>query len=173
MKIYSNHLSKSDPCLAKQELKLFLQNYIFLDYDDFTFILFWNYFFTFPVTLVEIIVDCLVYIHLCKIIYIEKKITVWFCVVVVYLVFCGCRFRSTLHASFQIPMVSFETLPATTSQKMKFFIKYLFSKCKELHRKRRIHLHFLQKSLVENFIFSTVNKTKTYLQVKMFPNCLL
>ena len=25
MKIYSNHLSKSDPRLAKQELKLFLQ----------------------------------------------------------------------------------------------------------------------------------------------------
>ena len=76
MKIYSNHLSKSDPRLAKQELKLFLQNYIFLDYDGFTFILFYfilKLFFTFPVTLVEIIVDCLVYIHLCKIIYIEKK----------------------------------------------------------------------------------------------------
>ena len=67
-------MSKSDPCLAKQELKLFLQNYIFLDYDGFTFILFCYFILKlFPVTLVEIIVDCLVYIHLCKIIYIEKK----------------------------------------------------------------------------------------------------
>ena len=49
MKIYSNHLSKSDPRLAKQELKLFLQNYIFLDYDGFTFILFYFILFYFEI----------------------------------------------------------------------------------------------------------------------------
>ena len=39
-----------------------------------------------------------------------------------------------------------------TAQKMKFSIKDLFSKCDQIHRKLRIWLHLLKKSLMENFI---------------------
>ena len=39
-----------------------------------------------------------------------------------------------------------------TAQKMKFSIKYFFSKCDQIRRKLRICSHLL-KSLMENFIF--------------------
>ena len=42
------------------------------------------------------------------------------------------------------------------SQKMKFFIKDLFSKCDQIRRKPRIRSHLLKKSLMENFIFCAV-----------------
>ena len=44
-----------------------------------------------------------------------------------------------------------------TAQKMKFSIKHIFSKCNQTGRKLRIWLHFLDKSLVENFILCAVH----------------
>ena len=52
-----------------------------------------------------------------------------------------------------------------TSQKMKFFIKDLFSKYDQIQRKLRPHL--LKKFSTENFIFSTVLK----LSVKPNVSC--
>ena len=40
---------------------------------------------------------------------------------------------------------------------MKFSIKDFFSKCDQIHRKLRIWLHLLKKSLMENFIFCAVS----------------
>ena len=42
-----------------------------------------------------------------------------------------------------------------TPQKMKFFINNFLSKCDQIHRKLRIWLHLLKKSLMKNVIFST------------------
>ena len=42
------------------------------------------------------------------------------------------------------------------AQKMKFSIKDFFGKCDQIHSFRRIWSHLLKKSLVENFIFSSV-----------------
>ena len=39
---------------------------------------------------------------------------------------------------------------------MKFSIKAFFSKCDQIHRKRRIWSHLLKKSLMKNFIFCAV-----------------
>ena len=36
---------------------------------------------------------------------------------------------------------------------MKFFIKYFFIKCDQIHRKLRIWSHLLKKSLMENLFF--------------------
>ena len=44
----------------------------------------------------------------------------------------------------------------STAQKMKFFIKNLFSKCDQIRRKLRIWSQLLKKSLMENFIFYPV-----------------
>ena len=44
-----------------------------------------------------------------------------------------------------------------TAQKMKFFIKYIFSKRDKIHSFLRILLHLLTKSLMENFMFCAVN----------------
>ena len=41
-------------------------------------------------------------------------------------------------------------------QKMKIFIKDLFSKCDQIRRKLGIWLHLLKKSLMRNFIFCAV-----------------
>ena len=43
-----------------------------------------------------------------------------------------------------------------TTQKMKFSIKYFFSKCDQIHSFERIWPHLLKKSLMENLIFCTV-----------------
>ena len=40
---------------------------------------------------------------------------------------------------------------------MKFSIKDFFSKFDQIHRKLRIWLHLLKKSLMENFIFNAVS----------------
>ena len=45
---------------------------------------------------------------------------------------------------------------AKTAQKMKFFIKYFFSKCDQIPRKLWIWSHLLKKSLMETFIFCAV-----------------
>ena len=42
------------------------------------------------------------------------------------------------------------------AQKIKFSIKYFFSKCDEIRRNLRIWSHLLKKSLMENFIFCAV-----------------
>ena len=39
------------------------------------------------------------------------------------------------------------------AQKMKFSIKYIFSKCDQIRKKLRIWLHLLKMYLMENFIF--------------------
>ena len=44
----------------------------------------------------------------------------------------------------------------STAQKMKVSNKDFFSKCDQIRRKLRVWSHFLEKSLVENFIFCAV-----------------
>ena len=44
----------------------------------------------------------------------------------------------------------------TPAQKMKFSIKYFFSKFDQIRRKLRIWSHLLKKSLIETFIFGAV-----------------
>ena len=48
----------------------------------------------------------------------------------------------------------------TTAQKMKIFSKDFFSKWDQIRRKLRIWSHLLKKSLMENFIFCSVNITQ-------------
>ena len=48
----------------------------------------------------------------------------------------------------------------TTAQKMKFYINDFFSKCDLIRRKLRIWSYLLDKSLMENFIFSAVHFRK-------------
>ena len=43
-----------------------------------------------------------------------------------------------------------------TAEKMKFSIKDFFSKCDQIRRKLRIWSHVLKRSLMKNFIFSTI-----------------
>ena len=56
---------------------------------------------------------------------------------------------------------NFELLPifsvCVTAQKVKFFIKDIFSKCDQIHSFLWIWSHLLKKSLMENFIFWVVN----------------
>ena len=54
---------------------------------------------------------------------------------------------------------------------MKFFVKSFLSKYKQIHRKLRICLHLLMKSLTENFIFPAVQifkRNKGNFQLKSF-----
>ena len=51
-----------------------------------------------------------------------------------------------------------------TTQKMKFSIKYFFSKCDQILRKLRIGSHLLKKYLMENFIFCAVSQPWTYIR---------
>ena len=48
------------------------------------------------------------------------------------------------------------------AQKMKFSIKYVFSKCEQIYNKLRIWSHLLNKPLIENFIFCAVFKQCNY-----------
>ena len=50
-----------------------------------------------------------------------------------------------------------DRLLTNTAQKMKFFIKNLFSKCDQIRQKLRIWSHLLKKSLIENLFFCTVD----------------
>ena len=54
------------------------------------------------------------------------------------------------------PLQFYEEWQRCTSQKIKFSIKYFFSKCDQIRRKRRIWSHLLNKSLMTNFIFCAV-----------------
>ena len=45
----------------------------------------------------------------------------------------------------------------TTEQKIKFSIKYIFSKCGQIRRKLQIWSYLLKKSLMENVIFCEVS----------------
>ena len=49
-----------------------------------------------------------------------------------------------------------ETFTVYTAQKMKFSIKYFFSKCDQVCRRLPIWSHLLKKSLMENSIFCAV-----------------
>ena len=53
-------------------------------------------------------------------------------------------------------MLSFNQTIYNTSQKMKFSIKYFFSKCDQICRKLWVWSHLLKKSLMENFIFCAI-----------------
>ena len=46
----------------------------------------------------------------------------------------------------------------TLHKKMKFFIKYFFSKCDQIHKKLRIRSHLLKKLWMKNFIFVQWNQ---------------
>ena len=48
---------------------------------------------------------------------------------------------------------------------MKFSIGDFFSKCNQIRRKLRIGSLLLKKSLIENFIFCTVNKVDSHLTI--------
>ena len=43
------------------------------------------------------------------------------------------------------------------AQKLKFYPKDFFSKCDQIRRKRRIWLHLLKKSFMENFVFCALS----------------
>ena len=45
-------------------------------------------------------------------------------------------------------------------KKAKFSIMDVFSKCDQIHTNMQIWVHLLEKSLMENFVFCTVNRTK-------------
>ena len=63
---------------------------------------------------------------------------------------CIFRFHSTrVLFTFLIDRIFF----SVTAQKMKFFIKDLFSKCDQIRSFLRIWSHLLKKSLIENFVF--------------------
>ena len=63
------------------------------------------------------------------------------------------RFHSTrVLFTFPIDRIFF----SVTAQKMKFFIKDLFSKCDQIRGFLRIWSHLLKKSLIENFVFCAV-----------------
>ena len=64
------------------------------------------------------------------------------------------------------------TRPCQTSlhKKNKFSIKDFFSKCDQIHRKSRIYSHLLKKSLMENFIFSTVHHKVHSIQTLSLKN---
>ena len=55
-----------------------------------------------------------------------------------------------------LPLQFYEEWQRCTSQKIKFSIKYFFSKCDQIRRKQRIWSHLLNKSLMANFIFCAV-----------------
>ena len=44
----------------------------------------------------------------------------------------------------------------STAEKGKFSIKDFFSKCEQIHRKLQIWSHLLEKSLIEDFFFCSV-----------------
>ena len=52
-------------------------------------------------------------------------------------------------------------ITTNNAQKMKFSMKYFFSKCDQIHRKLQILSHLLKKSLIENFIFVKCNLTNS------------
>ena len=58
------------------------------------------------------------------------------------------------------------TIESVTAEKMKFCIKDFFSKCAQIRSFLRIWSHLLKKSLMENFIFCAVWKSK-----KNFTEC--
>ena len=71
----------------------------------------------------------------------------------------------------------YDTIYRYTTQKKKFYIKYLFSKCDQIRRKLWIWSHLLNKSLMENFIFRAVSFSLTlrqkYLVISHLINCLV
>ena len=54
------------------------------------------------------------------------------------------------------PQSKFSIVVTDTAQKMKFSIKYFFSKCEQIHMNLRVLSHLLKKSLLENFISCAV-----------------
>ena len=57
------------------------------------------------------------------------------------------------------------------AQKMKFFIKDLFSKCDQIRSFLRIWSHLLNKSLMENFIFYAVEISLVHAKLFMVQSC--
>ena len=55
--------------------------------------------------------------------------------------------------------------PYNTAQKMKFSIKYFFSKCDQIRSFLPIWSHLLRKSLIENFIFCAVQGDHSHIKL--------
>ena len=73
------------------------------------------------------------------------------------------------NAGFRQPVSS-----RITAQKIKFSIKYFFSKCDQICRKQRVWSHLLKKSLMENLIFCAVKNCGTNsFKVNLFLQLLL
>ena len=71
-----------------------------------------------------------------------------------FIIFFPVRFRiDSYHESW----LSCSKQRAPTAQKMKFFIKYFFSKFDQIRWKLLIWSHLLNKSLMKNFIFCAVS----------------
>ena len=66
-----------------------------------------------------------------------------------------CTFVEELSNCYEY-FLRLSEFPDFTAQKMKFSIKYFFSKYDQIRRKLRIWSHLLRKSLMENFIFFAV-----------------
>ena len=74
-----------------------------------------------------------------------------------YQVFFLC-YRSTINSSInESPNKVIKSTPFLTAKKMKFSIKYFFSKCDQIRRRLRIWSHLLKKFLIENFTFCAVS----------------
>ena len=54
---------------------------------------------------------------------------------------------------WELKKARFFSIRIDTAQKMKFYIKYLFSKCDQIHWKVRIWSHLLKKFLMKIFVF--------------------
>ena len=70
---------------------------------------------------------------------------------------CYSQISCSRHSKFVkiIPILIHSKISATT-QKMKFSIKDVFSKCDQIRWKLRIWSHLQKKSLMENFVFCAV-----------------
>ena len=80
----------------------------------------------------------------------RKKLRIW-------TLFTQCALVSVYANTGWEKTTSLVSSVAITAQKMKFSIKDFSSKCEQIRRKRQIWSHLLKKSLMENFIFCTVN----------------
>ena len=74
-------------------------------------------------------------------------------------------FLITTIGDFHVKSINWHNI---TAQKMKFSIKGFFSKCDQIRSFLQIWSHLLKKSLMENFIFSLVIKTKQLLKLTQF-----
>ena len=70
----------------------------------------------------------------------------------------------------QQPLHEKRIVSPNTEQKMKFSISKFFRKCDQIHKKLRIWLHLLNKSLMKNFIFlcSVISRCVNVVEMNSF-----